>query len=115
LVKGIPNSSAATFNVIAYAAGAADDASAARRMSLARGLSVRAALIADGVPSLRIYVRALGSSSADGPPDRVDLTVQGTPGGAAAASAVTGASPATPARTPPGAATGAATTGTAKP
>lgn len=83
LVKATPSGSTITFNVVAYAKGAADDPSAARRTSLARGLSVRAALIADGVASTHIYVRALGASSHDGPADRVDLTVLGASGIAA--------------------------------
>jgi hypothetical protein len=82
-VKSTQAGETITFNVVAYAKGVTDDPSAARRTSLARGLSVRAALIADGVPSTRVYVRALGSSSSDGPPDRVDLTVLGTSGVAA--------------------------------
>ncbi len=99
LVKATPTGDTVTFNVVAYAAGVADDPSAARRTSLARGLSVRAALLADGVPSTRIYVRALGAagggaagggasggaSGGDGPPDRVDMTVLGASGATAAA------------------------------
>lgn len=95
LVKAIPAGPTVTFNVVAFAAGAADDPSVARRMSLARGLSVRAALIADGVPSTRIYVRALGAAGGDGPPDRVDLTVLGTSGALA-----TGTAPGAPAGAP---------------
>jgi hypothetical protein len=114
LVKATPNGNTVTFNVIAYAAGAADDPSVARRLSLARGLSVRAALIADGVPSTRIYIRALGAGGGDGPADRVDLTAMGISGAAAAGPAPTGPATAGPATT--GAATtGAVTTGAAKP
>lgn len=97
LVKATPNGPMVTFNVVAYAAGAVDDPSVARRRSLARGLSVRAALIADGVPSTRIYIRALGAAGGDGPPDRVDLTVLGTSGALA-----TGTAPGAPAGTPIG-------------
>lgn len=104
LVQATPNGNTVTFNVVAYAAGAADDPSVARRLSLARGLSVRAALIADGVPSTRIYIRALGASGGDGPADRVDLTVLGISGAAATGTSATGA-----------AAGGAVTTGAAKP
>jgi len=96
LVKATPNGPTVTFNVVAYAAGAVDDPSVARRMSLARGLSVRAALIADGVPSTRIYVRALGASGGDGPPDRVDLTVLGASGALATGGGATGAATGTP-------------------
>ena len=101
LVKTTPNGATVTFNIVAYAAGAADDPSIARRMSLARGLSVRAALIAAGVPSTRIYVRALGASFADGPPDRVDLTVLGTSGALATGGATGGATGAAAGATKP--------------
>jgi outer membrane protein OmpA-like peptidoglycan-associated protein len=87
LVKATPAGETITFNVVAYAKSVADDPSAARRTSLARGLAVRAALIADGVPSTRIYVRALGANSGSGPPDRVDLTILGASGVAAPAGA----------------------------
>ena len=80
LVKATPSGDTISYNVIAYAAGRADDPSVARRTSLARGLAVRGALIADGVPSTRIYVRAMGSGGGDGPADRVDVTVMGLSG-----------------------------------
>jgi outer membrane protein OmpA-like peptidoglycan-associated protein len=63
----------ATFNVQAYAPGAKDDPSSARRLSLARAMAVRTALVADGVPSAHIFVRALGTQYGSGPPDRVDI------------------------------------------
>ncbi|HEY8288781.1 MAG TPA: OmpA family protein [Acetobacteraceae bacterium] len=72
-----PKSDAAAFSVAAYAAGNPDDASTARRLSLSRALAVRDALIQDGVPSARIYVRALGSKAGDGPADRVDISTAG--------------------------------------
>jgi outer membrane protein OmpA-like peptidoglycan-associated protein len=84
LVKSTPSGNTVTYNVVAYAEGIADDPSVARRVSLSRGLSVRAALMADGVASTRIYIRALGASNGDAPPDRVDLTVLGLSGTAAA-------------------------------
>lgn len=61
-------------NVLAYAAGGPDDPSTPRRLSLARALTARAVLINEGIPSTRIYVRALGAAGGDGPADRVDLT-----------------------------------------
>jgi outer membrane protein OmpA-like peptidoglycan-associated protein len=77
-----------SFNVLAYAPGSPDDPSTARRVSLSRAMAVRSALVADGVPSARIYVRALGAQSGDGPPDRVDVNVEGsTASGAASAQA----------------------------
>jgi outer membrane protein OmpA-like peptidoglycan-associated protein len=66
-----------TFNVLAYAPGKADDPSTARRISLSRAMAVRGALVADGIPSARIFVRALGEQFGDGPPDRVDISVMG--------------------------------------
>jgi outer membrane protein OmpA-like peptidoglycan-associated protein len=88
LVAAAPKDDATTFNVMAYAAGVAEDPSTARRVSLSRALAVRAALMAYGVPSTHIYVRALGSLPGDGPQDRVDVLVLGAnapapiPGGA---------------------------------
>jgi outer membrane protein OmpA-like peptidoglycan-associated protein len=77
VADALPNASS-TFNVVAYAAATPEDPSTARRLSLSRALSVRTALIADGVPSSRIYVRALGGQGGDGPPDRADVSVLGT-------------------------------------
>ena len=78
---------ATTFNVLAYAPGKADDPSTARRISLSRAMAVRSALVADGVPSARIFVRALGEQFGDGPPDRVDLSVTGAGGATSTATA----------------------------
>jgi hypothetical protein len=67
----------ARLQLIAYATGSADDALAARRISLQRAVQLRAYLIAKGVPSVRIDVRALGDRSpGDGPADRIDLVVE---------------------------------------
>jgi outer membrane protein OmpA-like peptidoglycan-associated protein len=77
VVKAAPTGDATTFNVLAYASGVPDDPSVARRLSLARAIAVRSALMADGVPSSRIYLRALGSEPGRGPNDRVDLSVLG--------------------------------------
>ena len=70
----------ATFTVSAFAAGSADDPSTPRRLSLSRALAARSVLIAEGVASPRIYVKALGASGgvAQGPADRVDVTVAAT-------------------------------------
>jgi outer membrane protein OmpA-like peptidoglycan-associated protein len=61
--------------VVAYADGAPDQASQARRLSLSRALTVRSYLIGQGVRSTRIDVRALGTQASDGPADRVDLII----------------------------------------
>lgn len=78
----------ATFTIVATAAGTPDDPSTARRLSLSRGLAVRAVLIGQGVPSPRIYLRALGATAATAPgiaQDRADVTVAVAPPPAAAA------------------------------
>jgi outer membrane protein OmpA-like peptidoglycan-associated protein len=77
LTAAAPTGDTATFNVLAYAPGKADDPSTARRISLSRAMAVRSALIADGVPSARIFVRALGEQFGDGPPDRADISITG--------------------------------------
>lgn len=64
-----------TITVNAYAAGSPDDPSSPRRLSLTRALIARAVLLAEGIGSTRIFVRALGANIGDGPPDRVDVTV----------------------------------------
>jgi outer membrane protein OmpA-like peptidoglycan-associated protein len=92
LVAAAPKTDTTTYDVLAYATGVPQDPSAARRVSLSRALSVRSALMAYGVPSTHIYVRALGAQAGDGPPDRVDVTVLGTND--------TAASTGTPAATP---------------
>jgi outer membrane protein OmpA-like peptidoglycan-associated protein len=79
-VRGLADSAAgeADFNVTAFAAGSPDDPSSPRRLSLSRALAVRALLIDEGIPSVRIYVKALGAASpsvAEGPADRVDVAV----------------------------------------
>jgi outer membrane protein OmpA-like peptidoglycan-associated protein len=75
LAHAIPTPDASSVNVIAYAAGKPDDPSNARRLSLSRGMAVRSVLLASGVPSAQIYVRALGAVASDAPADRVELTV----------------------------------------
>jgi outer membrane protein OmpA-like peptidoglycan-associated protein len=82
MTQATPPGDATTFNVFAYAPGKPDDPSTARRVSLSRAMAVRNALVADGVPSARIFVRALGEQFGDGPPDRVDLNVTGAPASA---------------------------------
>ena len=76
-MKTVPAGDGTSFNVVAYAAGTPGDPSTARRLSLARALAVRSALMANGVGSSRIYVRALGASAGDETPDRVDVAVLG--------------------------------------
>lgn len=62
----------------AYGGTPGDKASEARRISLKRGLAVRAYLIGLGIDSRRIDVRALGGITDTGAPDRVDVAYSGT-------------------------------------
>jgi len=87
LVAAAPPGPNTSFNVAGYAAGTPEDPSTARRLSLSRALAVRSALMADGISSSRIYVRALGAASGDEPPDRVDLAVLGSNASASDAAA----------------------------
>ncbi len=82
LLHDAPVGGLVTYNVTAYAAGNEDDPSTPRRISLARALAVRSVMITEGVPSIRIYVKALGAPQPatsgavpDGSPDRVDIGV----------------------------------------
>lgn len=63
-------------DLTATAAGTPDDPSTARRLSLERGLAVRAVLLNAGLASTQIYVRAMGTSGPPGPPDRVDVVAE---------------------------------------
>ncbi len=66
----------ARLQLVAYASGSADDPVAARRVSLTRAVQMRSYLIAKGVPSVRMEVRALGDQNVgSGPADRVDLVI----------------------------------------
>ncbi len=63
-------------SVSAYAPGDPSDPSTPRRLSLARALAARAVLREAGIPSERIYVRALLAEPADtAPANRVDVTI----------------------------------------
>ncbi len=62
--------------ILAYASGKSSDGqSAARRTSLARGLSVRSWFLQQGIESGRMDVRAMGANTRETPADRVDLLV----------------------------------------
>ena len=86
LVRRVPASETVSYNVLAYAPGTPEDPSTPRRLSLSRALAVRSVLMDAGVPSTRIYVRALGAGTApsgapaapaNAPADRVDVSVLG--------------------------------------
>ncbi len=76
LARASPNGN---FTISAFASGVPDDPSTPRRLSLSRALAARSLLMAEGVPSVRINVRALGPNTANGPADRVDVTVTAQP------------------------------------
>jgi hypothetical protein len=81
--KADPNT---PINVLAHAKGVPQDPSTPRRLALSRALAARAVLINEGIPSTRIYVRALGPVEiGDGPTDRVDV-ILGRPAAAEAES-----------------------------
>ena len=61
--------------VLSYAGGAADGASAARLMSLNRALEVRTFLMERDIRRTRIDVRALGDTAPAPPSDRIDLVI----------------------------------------
>jgi len=85
-VEAGPTGKPTTFNVLAYAANVPNDPSAPRRLSLSRAIAVRTAMVADGVASAAIYMRALGAQGAGGPPDRVDISATGANGSSGAKS-----------------------------
>lgn len=69
--------------LLAWVSGPEADVSAARRRSLARGLAVKAALVAGGLPTTRIDLRPLGRGAP--PADAVEITPPPAPAAAAAA------------------------------
>lgn len=80
LVRTVAVGGVTGFTVTGYADGSADDPSSGRRLSLARAMAARGALLEAGIPSNQITVRALGGRVGDGPPDRVDIAT-GNPTG----------------------------------
>ncbi len=80
LAREAPPFATTTFSIVSVAPGTQEDPSTPRRLSLSRALAVRGVLITEGIPSARIYVRAMGATPqaiAGGPPDRADITVAG--------------------------------------
>jgi outer membrane protein OmpA-like peptidoglycan-associated protein len=75
LAQKLASNEQARLQLVAYAAGGADEANQARRLSLSRALAVRTYLIAQGVPNSRMDVRALGNRSDGAPADRVDIVM----------------------------------------
>lgn len=70
-----PDEAGARILVAGYGADDGGDASRARRLALARAIEVRSVLLAQGVRSTRIDVRALGTPTDGSAPDRVDVTL----------------------------------------
>lgn len=77
IAPGLAALSQGRITVQAQASGPADDASLARRLSLARAIAVRDALVAAGLPATRIDIRALGRR--DPPADRAEILPPGVP------------------------------------
>ncbi|MDA8049601.1 MAG: hypothetical protein M0002_06285 [Rhodospirillales bacterium] len=76
LAAAAAKADARSVSVDAYAAGDPSDPSTPRRLSLSRALAARAVLREAGVPSERIYVRALLADPAGtAPANRVDVTI----------------------------------------
>jgi len=76
LAQRLKDNETPRIQLVAFAAGTAETASQARRLSLSRALAVRTYLIDQGVRGNRMDVRALGNKVEDGgPADRVDIIV----------------------------------------
>jgi outer membrane protein OmpA-like peptidoglycan-associated protein len=75
LSKQITANESAQVKIVAYASGSKDQASIARRISLARALSVRAFLIDLGVDNVRISVQAMGNDIPEGESERADIII----------------------------------------
>ena len=75
LAGTIINKKKTRVQLMAYARSENLSASRARRLSLSRALAVRSFLIAKGIRSTRIDVRALGRKSGTEPANRVDVNI----------------------------------------
>jgi outer membrane protein OmpA-like peptidoglycan-associated protein len=73
LARSLASRDTVTLELRAYAAPVADDPSTPRRLALSRALAIRETLLQAGVPSMRIFVRTLGSPSDGSAADRVDI------------------------------------------
>jgi len=72
LAQRLAKDPALRVQLVAYASDPDKSISRSRRLSLERAVAVRKVLLAAGVESTRIDLRALGEQSGGGPPDRVD-------------------------------------------
>ena len=73
LAENLKSDEKSRLQLLAYATE--DSPSKSRRLSLSRALAVRSHLIAKGIRSTRIDVRALGDQVPGGEPNRVDLQI----------------------------------------
>ena len=75
LAKQLSSDAASNIQIVAYASGSEDQASVARRVSLARALAVRAFLIDLGIDNTRISPKAMGNKIPSGSPERADIII----------------------------------------
>jgi outer membrane protein OmpA-like peptidoglycan-associated protein len=68
--------------IVGFGDDAEGDSSRARRLALARAIEARSVLLAGGIRSTRIDVRAMGKPTDGSDPDRVEVSLA-TSGGAA--------------------------------
>jgi outer membrane protein OmpA-like peptidoglycan-associated protein len=61
LARDVRQKKTATIRVVGYASGTAEESSIARKISLARALVIRAALIDKGVPAMQVSTQAFGN------------------------------------------------------
>lgn len=93
-----------TYSITAFAGGNGDDPSTPRRLALDRALAIRSILMGQGIPSERIFVKAMGPPPPGDTvtPDRVDIAIAAPPPAPgqplSAATQATGTTTAVPAR-----------------
>ena len=76
MIKQLQDTGEKRLEIRGFAKGDDTDQSSARRMALARALSVRSYLMGKGIKPVRLDVRALGSETDRMPIDRVDLVLE---------------------------------------
>lgn len=75
IVSALRTDPAVRLMIEAYGSATDQGENSDRRLSLARAMAVRKAVMNEGIPAHRIDVRALGRKVPDGSPERVDLSV----------------------------------------